>query len=479
AGRMEKNERKLYQFWLHNLPGVGEKTIQRLLVRFGSEEAIYRAGIGAFREVLGEKRTQAIAEFQKSFSLRKRYEEMLSKNISFYTAIDREYPSRLRELAQPPYGIYCLGKLPKQECPAAAVIGARECSEYGSSMAKAFAGKLAEAGVSIISGMARGIDGIGQQAALASGGKTYAVLGCGVDVCYPLSNKRLYREILEKGGGILSVFPPGRQPLKQQFPERNRIVAGLSDLILVAEARQKSGTWITVDMALEQGKNVYAIPGRLTDRLSDGCNLLIRQGAGIALSPEDLLAELLLLQNRKMQEKRSDGAEKEDLRREEVLHGDVGEKKARQGEETLHGVAGERGFGQGREPLCDGVGERGFQQEREPLRGVVGKREFQRRRETLHVGVEEEEFLQNGKEDIGMEVLQKAGVSAETRNQTEKEILRFLDYHAKSVDEILGSMRRAGVSIELSQLLDELICLCMEGKAKQVGGNYFVKRSNK
>ncbi len=147
--------------------------------------------------------------------------------------------------------------------------------------------------------MARGIDGLGQQAALEQGGRTYAVLGCGADICYPASNRKLYQEIVEKGGGILSVFPPGTPPVKGQFPERNRIVAGLSDLVLVVEARQKSGTLITVDMALEQGKNVYAVPGRLTDRLSDGCNLLIRQGAGIALAPGDILAELKLLGNRK------------------------------------------------------------------------------------------------------------------------------------------------------------------------------------
>ena len=166
-------------------------------------------------------------------------------------------------------------------------------------MARAFGGELAKAGVAVISGMARGIDGLGQQAALEQGGRTYAVLGCGADVCYPASNRKLYQEIVEKGGGILSVFPPGTPPVKGQFPERNRIVAGLADLVLVVEARQKSGTLITVDMALEQGKNVYAVPGRLTDRLSDGCNLLIRQGAGIALAPGDILAELKLLGNRK------------------------------------------------------------------------------------------------------------------------------------------------------------------------------------
>ena len=189
--------------------------------------------------------------------------------------------------------------MPPEEKPAIAIIGARECSGYGICMAEAFGEVMARAGIPVISGMARGIDGISQQAALKAGGQTWAVLGCGVDACYPASNRCLYEKILETGGGILSVVPPGTKPIKRLFPERNRIVAGLCDVLLVVEARQKSGTWITVDMALEQGKSIYAVPGRLNDRLSDGCNMLIRQGAGIALSPDDLLAELKVMQNRK------------------------------------------------------------------------------------------------------------------------------------------------------------------------------------
>ena len=230
------------------------------------------------------------------------YEKLGRKGIAFYTAEDAEYPSRIRSLVHPPYGIYCLGKLPPADKPAVAIIGARECSAYGVYMAEAFGRAMAQAGVPVISGMARGIDGISQQAALSAEGQTWAVLGCGVDVCYPASNKKLYDRILETGGGILSVVPPGTEPMKRLFPERNRIVAGLCDVLLVVEARQKSGTWITVDMALEQGKSIYAIPGRLTDRLSDGCNMLIRQGAGIALSPEDLLTELAVMWNRRGEE---------------------------------------------------------------------------------------------------------------------------------------------------------------------------------
>lgn len=291
-------EEKVYQFWLHQLPGVGDRTIEKLLSVFGSAKEVCLAGNG-LKRVLGQRAVERVLEFNKTFDAKGAYEQMLDKKLCFCTVEDPDYPERLKKLPHPPYGLYCLGKLPENKRPAAAIIGARECSEYGRYMARAFGGELAKAGVAVISGMARGIDGLGQQAALEQVGRTYAVLGCGADICYPASNRKLYQEIVEKGGGILSVFPPGTPPVKGQFPERNRIVAGLADLVLVVEARQKSGTLITVDMALEQGKNVYAVPGRLTDRLSDGCNLLIRQGAGIALAPGDILAELKLLGNRK------------------------------------------------------------------------------------------------------------------------------------------------------------------------------------
>ena len=290
---------KAYRFWVHNLPGVGDRTIEKLLLTFGNEKAIYEADEKILNRILDKEKTKKIFEFTAKWDLQGAYGKLLEQKIRFFTRKDKEYPCRLRRLKHPPYGIYCIGNLPQETTPAAAIIGARECSEYGSFVARAFAGKLASAQITVISGMARGIDGIAQQSAVHAGGTTFAVLGCGVDVCYPASNKGLYDQIISAGGGILSVFPPGTMPQKRNFPERNRIVAGLSDVLLVVEARQKSGTWITVDMALDQGKNIYAVPGRLTDRLSDGCNLLIRQGAGIALSPEDLIREIEVLANRK------------------------------------------------------------------------------------------------------------------------------------------------------------------------------------
>ena len=157
-------------------------------------------------------------------------------------------------------------------------------------MALEYGNILARAGIPIISGMARGIDGAGQRGALNAGGETYAILGCGVDICYPRENIGLYMDI-QKKGGIISEFPPGTEPISWHFPKRNRIISGLSDWILVMEAKEKSGSLITADMGLEQGKDVYALPGPVTSVLSQGCHRLIRQGAGILLTPEELIEE--------------------------------------------------------------------------------------------------------------------------------------------------------------------------------------------
>ena len=217
-------------------------------------------------------------------------EEKARQNIQYIRRSDATYPVKLDCIPSAPKGVYVTGRLPDPEEPSVAIIGARVCSEYGRQMACLFGTELGKAGIQIISGMARGIDGISQMAAIQAGGASFAVLGCGVDVCYPRENLELYH-MLQAKGGLISEFPPGTQPLAKQFPSRNRIISGLSDAVIVIEAKQKSGTLITVDMALEQGRDVYVVPGRLTDSLSEGCNRLIKQGADILLSPEELLSD--------------------------------------------------------------------------------------------------------------------------------------------------------------------------------------------
>ena len=175
--------------------------------------------------------------------------------------------------------------------PAIAIVGARNCSSYGKNMAYEYARILTQRGIQVISGLARGVDAAAHAGALAAGGKTYGVMGCGVDFCYPTSSRKLYH-VMQQQGGILSEFAPGTPPLSYHFPLRNRIISGLSGAILVVEAKEKSGSLITADAALEQGRTVFALPGRVGDLLSEGCNRLIYQGAIPAWKPEIILEEM-------------------------------------------------------------------------------------------------------------------------------------------------------------------------------------------
>ena len=217
--------------------------------------------------------------------------EMQTMKIQCVTKEDSEFPEKLRKLPGMPKKLYYIGNLPDPQKPSAAVVGARMCSPYGRCMAFKYARIMAEHGVQIISGMAKGIDAEGHKGALETDTPTFAVLGSGADVCYPASNRRLYQRILEKGGGILTELPPGFSPQSWAFPARNRIISGLSDAVLVVEAKEKSGSLITAEFAMEQGRSVYALPGAVTEELSKGCNKLIFDGAGIAYSPEIMLLE--------------------------------------------------------------------------------------------------------------------------------------------------------------------------------------------
>lgn len=214
-----------------------------------------------------------------------------TKDIQYIRQGDEGYPEKLLFHKGMPKGLYVLGRLPDSKRPCVAIVGARRSSAYGNETARYFGAELAAAGVQIISGMAWGIDGQAHAGALEAGGDSFAVLGSGVDVCYPAGHRRLYEQ-MKKMGGILSEQPPGMPPCSGHFPARNRIISALSDLVLVVEARKKSGSLITADFALEQGKDIYAVPGRLTDELSQGCLNLIKQGAGVADSPQTILEAL-------------------------------------------------------------------------------------------------------------------------------------------------------------------------------------------
>ncbi len=288
-------EKKAYLHWLYQSVGMGCRGMLKELAKIGDGEKIYRLLMGGkLEKMLSEryrKKLPRMEAFSKGYDVLGSYEKMRARGISAVFLGEPEYPRRLAEISDAPYGLYYTGKLPDETHKSVAIIGARNCSEYGRHMARQFGARLAESGIQIVSGMARGIDGISQNAALQENGYSIGVLGCGVDICYPEENRQLYESLMEKGG-ICSEYPPGTMPRAILFPPRNRIISGLSDAVLVIEAKEKSGTLITVDMALEQGKEVYALPGRATDPLSKGCNRLIRQGAGLIDSVQELLQEL-------------------------------------------------------------------------------------------------------------------------------------------------------------------------------------------
>ncbi|MDD2972094.1 MAG: DNA-processing protein DprA [Lachnospiraceae bacterium] len=288
----EIQQDKAYAYWLHGALERNNRLIDILLEEIGSPKEIYHTESRKVKSYLTQKQFDKYTQITKNWHVELAYERLEHAKIQFMTKQDKDYPMKLREIPDAPFGIYIRGKLPDTNRQSVAIIGARECSAYGRYIARECGMALARSGIQVISGMARGIDGISQKGTVDAGGETYAVLGCGVDICYPESNRELYDKILEQGG-ILSEYRPGLMPLPRNFPPRNRIISGLSDAVLVIEARERSGTLITVDMALEQGREVYVIPGRITDSLSDGCNRLIRQGAEIVLSIDDFVHEIL------------------------------------------------------------------------------------------------------------------------------------------------------------------------------------------
>lgn len=283
-------EEKILEFWLGTIDGIGIKRMGNLLKECKGIRGVFEAKEGQLRKIsgLGEKEIRLILESRSKGEYKKEWKRLQTEGIYYYSYYGEQYPECLRHIYQPPKHLYVKGRLPSPSQVSIGIVGARDCSCYGRDMARLFGYRLAEAGVQIISGMARGIDGWAHQGALESGGQTYAVLGCGVEICYPVVHRRMYERIPEKGG-IISELTPRLPASSRFFPLRNRIISGLSDGILVVEARERSGSLITADAALEQGKDVFVIPGRIGDELSVGCNRLIRQGAIPVVSPKDIL----------------------------------------------------------------------------------------------------------------------------------------------------------------------------------------------
>ena len=282
----------VHWIWFAHRPGLNDRDKMALLQHFRDPEDIYFADDGAFDAIgLSEEAKTALRE-KNLTSAEEILEACDREKLHILTCQDAAYPARLKNIADPPVVLYYKGRLPDFDgSPVIGVVGTRKASAYGLTTAKRMGYQIARCGGIVVSGMAYGIDGMAMSGALTAGAPAVGVLGCGADIVYPVSNRALFRDT-EEYGCILSEFAPGTPPAKWTFPKRNRIISGLSDCVVVVEAKEKSGSLITADFALEQGKDVWAVPGRITDELSRGCLDLIRQGAGVAESPETILEAL-------------------------------------------------------------------------------------------------------------------------------------------------------------------------------------------
>ncbi len=280
-----------YEYWLAGLYAISHEKRRRACEIAGGAEKLYRMSEAQLESMhlFMVKELEAVKRSKMSWDPAGEWQDFLKKGIRFLTCFDDGYPERLKHIYNSPYAIFVRGNLPSDRQKSVAVIGARSCSEYGRGIAMKLGKTLAQNGIPVISGMAVGVDSASHAGALSAGGLTFAVLGSGCDVCYPKSSRNIYENIISGEGGVISELLPGTQPLPAFFPMRNRIISALADIVVVVEARERSGSLITADFALEQGKDVYAVPGRCLDKLSAGCNRLIEQGAGIIVDIDSFL----------------------------------------------------------------------------------------------------------------------------------------------------------------------------------------------
>lgn len=440
----------IYEAWLNQIDGIGRQKMKRF-AQIGTEwcaffkndpkslhnvvERAYKstsAHIRAMGKLTIEKDYAAILEARKVIHPEKLYEEMLRKGIHYVNRNEDIFPNRLRDIPDAPYALYVKGQPFRavhtegeddragiRNKAVVAVIGARMCSEYGKYMAQKLGSAAAELEMEVVSGLASGIDGIAQNAARLSGGEVTAVLGSGVDVCYPRENRAIYEGILERGR-IISEYPPGTRPLGQNFPPRNRIISGLADAVVVVEAKKRSGTLITVDMALEQGRDVYAVPGRVSDAMSYGCNRLIAQGAEAVV---DVVETLLQIRDSAAQ-------------RADEIAPKQAEAKPKQAETALTETV-----------LTETDLTETDQAEAE-------------RRGAMRSGIKYAETRQ-------LQITEQGAPQTDVGSM----ILRQMEVHARSVQELYEALH-SQTGISLAQLQNRLICMELAGEVAEEGGRY-------
>lgn len=283
------------------VPGVGPRTRKNLLDYFGSPEAVFQASSEALCQVqdVGPKLATAIQKAKTEIDIEQELAFYRQRGIHFLLDSDAGYPPLLKDIYDPPGILFVRGTILPEDSVSLAVIGTRHASHYGERQTKRLVHEFVEAGFCIVSGLARGIDGIAHQAALDAGGRTIAVLGQGLATdLYPPENRRLAQQILEKNGALVSEFSPLSAATRGSFPQRNRIIAGMTLGTVVIEAGHRSGTSLTAHFALDYGREVFAVPGPIDSRISAGCHQLIREGARLLESVEDVLDELGPLKER-------------------------------------------------------------------------------------------------------------------------------------------------------------------------------------
>lgn len=281
---------------LNALPNIGPINLNRLLDAFdGDPVAIFSAAESRLKTVrgVGDTVARTIREWKEHFDLEREEKQLEKSGAAFVTCRDGDYPRLLKEIPDPPIGLYWKGEY-KIDRPCLAVVGSRRTTLYGQNTARKLGMDLARAGFCVVSGMARGIDTAAHEGALAVEGKTVAVLGCGLDIIYPPENLDLYRRIAAEGA-VVSEFCFGRRADRQSFPMRNRIVAGLCDGMIVVESDVNGGSMITARFAGEQGRIVFAVPGRIDQASSRGCHQLLRDGAILCRGVEDVIEEFSYL----------------------------------------------------------------------------------------------------------------------------------------------------------------------------------------
>lgn len=287
---MQNLEQKRYWIWLSLIKNLGSKRKQILLEKYKTPEAIYNLTEKELIEIqgIGKNLINNILDKKIRNEIDKHISYMKQQNIEIISIVDKEYPNNLKQIYDPPITLYIKGNKNILNNTSIAIIGCREASDYGKKVSNYFASNLAKKNINIVSGLAKGVDSYAHIGTLSTNGKTIAVVGNGLDTVYPEENRELCKKILNSGGAIISEYPLGTKPEKHNFPARNRIISGISKGVIVVEAKEKSGTLITVDFALEQGRDVYVIPGNINSLNSIGTNNLIKQGAKIATTFEEI-----------------------------------------------------------------------------------------------------------------------------------------------------------------------------------------------